>query len=302
MPDRKILYNMRASFVIVNYNRKEEILLTITKCKEIIKNTSGDFEIIIVDNASADGSAEAVKAAYPDVVLMENPVNTGAPAWNLGFAQAKGDYFIILDDDSHIVSGLGDALSYIEQHSDIGVLALNVSGGLYQTDHWIDLAEKDGFIGCGAILRKELYDKIGGYADWIFLYTNEWEYGIRCMQAGYKVIYFAKCHVLHRASVINRTSKRLIVFSVRNEMAIVYKYFSAETRGKYIRRVYINNLKGVKRYGLRSIAWFYEALREYQKLIKTLPHTPVRKEVQESYQKRFWSARPVSEGLFTKVQ
>jgi GT2 family glycosyltransferase len=293
---------MRASFVIVNYNRKDEILLTIAKSKETIKETKGEFEIVIVDNASTDGSAAAIKEQHPDVVLIENPVNTGAPAWNLGFAKAKGDLFIILDDDSHVVSGFERALDYIEQRPEIGVLALNVSGGLYQTSHWVDLEEKEGFIGCGAILRKKLFDKIGGYADWIFLYTNEWEYGVRCMEAGYKVIYYAKCHVLHRASVVNRTSKRLIVFSVRNEMAIVWKYFSKETRDKYIRRVFINNLKGIKRYGLESIRWYMEAWNEYKKLIQTLPHTPVKKEIQANYQKRYWSARHPLKGLFSKTQ
>jgi len=292
---------MRASFVIVNYNRKDELLLTISKTKDIIRNTSGEFEIIIVDNASVDESVDAIKVNHPDVVLIENPVNTGAPAWNLGLAKAKGKYFIILDDDSHINSGLEEALKYFDAHDYIGVLALNISGGLYQTKHWIDLEEKDGFIGCGAIIRKDLYDKIGGYADWIFLYTNEWDYGIRCMEAGYKVIYFAKCYVTHRASTINRTSKRLIVFSVRNEMAIVYKYFSKETRDKFVRRVFLNNLKGIWRYGITSIGWYYTAWQEFEKLKQSLQHTPVRKEIQDAYQRRFWSTRGFFKDLFAKA-
>lgn len=293
---------MKASFVIVNYNRKNEILLTIAKTKDIIGITPGEFEIIVVDNASTDGSAAAIKSTFPDITLIENPVNTGAPAWNLGFQQAKGKYFIILDDDSHIERGLEGALDYIDQNPQIGVLALNVKGGAYETTTWKHLEEKDGFIGCGAIWRKELYDKIGGYADWIFLYTNEWDYGIRAMQAGFKVVYYEKCYVTHRASHINRTNKRLIVFSVRNEMAIVYKYFSKQTRNKYIRRVFLNNLKGVKRYGLPSVLWYYESLKEFNKLKKTLQHTPVRAEVQNAYQQRFWSTRFPLKEFFPKLQ
>ena len=90
--------------------------------------------------------------------------------------------------------------------------------------------EMAGFIGCGAIIKRELYIKIGGYAEWMFLYTNEREYGIRTLEAGYKIIYFEKCHVTHRTSAIIRTSKRLIVQSVKHEMAIPYKYFSESTR------------------------------------------------------------------------
>jgi hypothetical protein len=80
-----------------------------------------------------------------------------------------------LDDDSHIESGLEEAIRFLDENDNIGILALNVTGGLYQTNEWVDLSEQAGFIGCGAIFRKTLYDKIGGYANWIFLYTNEYD-------------------------------------------------------------------------------------------------------------------------------
>ena len=284
---------MKASFVIVNYNRKEELLVTIAKTKLIIKNQEADFEIIIVDNASNDESAAAVKALYNDVIVIENKVNTGAPAWNLGFAQAKGKYFIILDDDSHMESGLNEALDYLDNHSEVGVLALNIIGGAYNTNGWTNLSDTVGFIGCGAIWRKELYQKIGGYAEWIFLYTNEWDYGIRCLDAGYKLRYFQDCHIIHRTSSINRTNKRLKVFSVRNEMAIIYKYFDRDNRNKYIFRVFINNLKGVYGLGFPSVPWYFEALKEFFKLKKILTHTPVKKEVQEIYSKAYWSTQSI---------
>ena len=292
---------MRASFVIVNYNRKDEILLTISKTKELIKDDASNYEIVVVDNASTDGSAAEIKQKFPEVVLIENPVNTGAPAWNLGFEKATGKYFIILDDDSHIESGLNDALAYLDEHKEVGVLALNISGGAYQTKHWTDLEEKVGFIGCGAIIKKELYDAIGGYADWIFLYSNEWDFGIRAIEAGYKIVYFEHCRVTHRASVINRTSKRLIVYTVRNEMGIVYKHFSKATRDAYVRKVFFNNLKGIKKYGFESINWYWTALTEFNKIKNTLKHTPVKAEVEQLYKEKFWSTKPFFKHLFVSA-
>lgn len=289
---------MNISFVIVNYNRKDELLTTLSKCKNTIAETPGSFEIVVIDNASTDGSAAAIKTAHPDVVLIENPVNTGAPAWNLGFAKAKGDYFIVLDDDSHIESGLNSALDYMQLHPQVGVLALNIAGGAYNTAKWTDMDEMAGFIGCGAIIKKELYDKIGGYAEWMFLYTNEWEYGIRTLEAGYKIIYFEKCHVTHRTSAINRTSKRLIVHSVKHEMAIPYKYFSKSTRGYYTFRVFMNNLKGIFKYGPGSVAWYCEALKEFNKWKKTMNYTPVKPAVESFYAKHFWSTNPFFKFLF----
>jgi len=289
---------MKASFVIVNYNRKDELLITISKSKDLIKENPSEYEIVIVDNASTDGSAAAIKTQHPNIVLIENKLNMGVPAWNAGFEKAKGKYFIVLDDDSHIDFGLEKALSYLDQNQKVGVLALNIAGGAFQTGYWINFSENAGFIGCGAIIRKELYDKIGGYADWIFVYTNEYEYGIRCLEAGYKIVYFSDCHVIHRTSSINRTKKRLITFSVRNEMAIVYKYFDKKHRLRYLTRIFLNHLKGVFEHGIIALPWYYSALISFLKLKKTLKHTPVKMEVEKFYREDLWSTRSP---VFNKV-
>jgi GT2 family glycosyltransferase len=282
---------MKVSFVVVNYNRKREILLTITKTELLPGFNRRDHEIIVVDNASIDGSAAAISELHPDVILVANEKNIGVPAWNIGFEVSSGDYFVILDDDSHIELGLDKAITYLDKHENVGILALNIQGGAFQTSDWKHLHHYSGFIGCGAIIRRSLYDLIGGYADWIFLYTNEYEYGMRCMQAGYDIIYYGNCLVSHRTSNINRSSKRLVTYSVRNEMAIVYKYFSKKSRNAYLRRVYLNNLRCISEHGLRSIPWYLTALSEFYKIKKTLPHTPVQPAVEKFYSMDFWSTR-----------
>ena len=282
---------MKASFIIVNYNRKEELYLTITSTLNLFGGTHDAYEIIVVDNASSDGSIEMVRQEFPMVILIENKINMGVPAWNKGFEKALGEYFIILDDDSQLDSGLDSALAYMEANEDIGVLALNITGGAFQTAKWDNLSYYSGFIGCGAIIKKALYQQIGGYAEWIFLYTNEYEFGIRTMEAGYKILYFADCCVTHRTSNLNRSSRRLITYSVRNELAIVYKYFNKKNRSLYLFRVYMNNLRGVFEHGIVSFPWYITALREFLKLKKTLIYTPVKLEVEEFYSKDFWSTR-----------
>lgn len=267
---------MKASFVLVNYNRREEVLITIAKTKELIKNSIFDFELVIVDNGSSDGSAEAIKANYPDVVLIENKVNTGAPAWNLGFAKARGEYFIIIDDDSHVISGLDDALQYLDKKADIGILALNVLTGPYTSKDWGWKNGQDivGFIGCGAIYRKSVYDKIGGYADWIFLYANEWDLGIRSIDAGYRVEYFAKCKVDHRTAKTHRTTKRLRVLCTKHELGIIYKHFS-KSRWKYLFRAVVNNLKTFKKGEFKETWYNLIGFFEFLKMRKSLVRTPI---------------------------
>ena len=283
---------MKVSFVILNFNRKSEALFTINKTYEMMGLQNNSYEIIVVDNASTDGSASAISFAYPGVKLIERKTNIGIAGWNDGFANALGEYLVVLDDDSNIESGLDKAIAYMDSHYEVGVLALNITGGAFQTDDHEDLKDYTDFIGCGAIIRKLLYEKIGGFAEWLFIYTHEWEYALRCLNEGYKVRYFAECFVSHRTSVINRTPKRLKVFSTRNELAIVYKYFSAETRDRYMNRVMLNNIKGVYKYGLHTIPWFYEAYKEFKKIKSQLVHTPVKKEVEEFSGKIMGSTKP----------
>jgi GT2 family glycosyltransferase len=283
---------MQASFVIVNYNRKEELLITISKTKELISGRDTDYEIVIVDNASHDGSADAVKEKYPDVVIIENKVNMGAPAWNLGFEKACGDYFIILDDDSHMEGGLEESLNYLNNNPTIGILALNITGGNFETSEWDDLSETIGFIGCGAIFRKSLYQRIGGYADWMFLYANEWELGLRCLDAGYKVVYFKNSSVVHRTSKVHRTNKRLRVFTTKNEMGIVYKHFQQD-KWKYLLRVWINNIKIIKTEGFMSAYYSFLGGIKFFQTRKELKPSPVSGTSQDLFAKYFWGTQPV---------
>jgi GT2 family glycosyltransferase len=280
---------MNASFVIVNYNRKEEVLITIGKTKELIKDYRGNYEIVIVDNGSTDGSAAAVSAAFPDVVLITKKVNIGAPAWNEGFTTAKGDYLIILDDDSHIETGLEEALYYMDQRPKIGVLALNILTGPYTSKNW-EMREGEniiGFIGCGAILRKETFQKIGGYAEWIFLYGNEWEYGMRCLKYGYEVRFFENCKVIHRTSPLHRTSKRFDVLVTKHELGVIYKYFY-KRKWLYIFRCLANVIKGALRNGqFKKAMYTLSGLSEFMKLRTQLKRTPVTLEDQQLYIKAF---------------
>lgn len=281
---------MKISFVILNYNREKELLITIAKTLELMAGKR-DYEIIVVDNASSDQSVAAVRTTFPQVRLIQRSNNNGIAGWNDGFEAAVGEYLIVLDDDSNIVSGLNEAIEVLDTEPNIGILALNVTGGAFPTDYLIHMEDNIDFIGCGAIIRKALFNEIGGFAEWLFIYTHEWEYAIRCLDAGYRIRYFAHCYVDHRTSVINRSSRRLKVFSIRNEMAIVYKFFDKKDRMKYVARVYLNNLKSVYRLGPGALPWYYQALVEFFKLRKELVHTPVRREVQDFYSKSCWSTR-----------
>jgi GT2 family glycosyltransferase len=279
---------MLASFVILTYNRKDEVLKTIAQTKELIQNNFYDYEIIVVENGSSDGSADAIKSKFTDITLIEIKKNCGIPAWNKGFERASGKYLIVLDDDSHIERGLQESLRYMEENPKVGVLALNVVTGPYTSEmwQWKDGENIVGFIGCGAIIRKETYQKIGGFAEWMLLYVHEWEYALRVINAGYDVRYFDNSKVIHRASKINRTSKRLRVFVTKHELAIVYKYFPVN-RWSYLFRIAFNNLK-IVRHGEWRNAWFnIIGIFKFIQMRKSLEYTPVSPAAQKFFADHF---------------
>lgn len=105
---------MELSVVIVNYNTRE----LLRACLQSLMNQPTDAEIIVVDNASSDGSAAMVAEAFPDVRLLAQAENT----WfcggnNLGIAAARGDYVLLLNPDTIVARHtLGTLLSFIKQH------------------------------------------------------------------------------------------------------------------------------------------------------------------------------------------
>lgn len=286
------------STVILAYNRRAEVLVTISKMKEYSATLPFPMEIIVVDNASTDNTSTEISEKHPDVTLITKKENNGVAGWNKGFEVAKGDYFLVLDDDSHVHSGLLEAIQYMEQDKELGILALNIldkelkEHTIPAEDAWKDKEYIEGFIGCGAIIRREVYEKIGGFSEWLFIYTHEFDYAIRCMNAGYRIKFFEKGLVVHRASVINRTNKRLKVYGTRNEMAIVYKFFP-KSRWKYLMRVWVNNFKNIKKEGLASAYYTLLGGIEFLKFKNNLSYTPVSTEVQNFYASHFGSTRPI---------
>src|SRR5688572_9943494 len=90
---------MKLSIIIVNYNVKYFLEQSLTSVRKAAKSISA--EVIVVDNASADGSAALVKKKFPEVVLVENKVNTGfSKANNQAIQIAKGEYILLLNPDT----------------------------------------------------------------------------------------------------------------------------------------------------------------------------------------------------------
>lgn len=285
--------------VVLGYNRVNEVLITVDKLKAYAKKLPFQLDIIVVDNASVDETTAQVQSVHSDIKLITKEINNGIAGWNDGFAKVTSKYILVLDDDSHPEYGIAEAVEYLEGSPKTGILALNITSGPYLTDGWVWKTGKPwqheeeilGFFGCGAIIRKEVYDKIGGFAEWMQVYGHEWEYGIRCIDAGYKIRYFKNSSINHRASNINRSLRRARVFGTRNEMGIAYKFLGKD-RWKVIIRMFFNNLKRIRYEGILSLYYDVIGALEFWRFRHNLTHEPLSVQAQEFFVKNYMNTNP----------
>ena len=288
------------SVTILAFKRREEVRLTLEKLTRDLDYPKDRLEIIVVDNASSDGTTEMVTRDFPQVECLTLPENIGVAGWSHAFAAARGDYFLVLDDDSAPLHGIREAIEHLEANPAVGILACRVVGGAFPTDGF-DLLDRQswvGFIGCGAIIRRALYERIGGFAEWIFIYAHEWEYGLRCLAAGFAIQYFAACVVEHRAAPANRSPRRLISQTVRNELLTIHRHFPQGRLLYYWRAVVFNVLY----FGRGSAAHVAEGVWRFLRDARRVPRAFVKAEVQAQYTAQLLSAAPVWPRLSARMR
>ena len=110
------------SVIIVNWNTRELLLACIRSIRQHTGSVS--LEIIVVDNASSDGSQEALLQAFPEVVLIQNTENLGfARANNIGIKAAQGDYLCLVNSDVEVKPQCVDRMkAYMDSNPDIGIM------------------------------------------------------------------------------------------------------------------------------------------------------------------------------------
>jgi len=239
------------SVVIPNWNGKHFL----TECIDSLKEqTFRDFEIILVDNGSTDGSAEFAEKRYGDFIrIIRNDKNLGFTGGNnVGIQASKGEYIVLLNNDTWAdprwLEELAKATrfdlpirmwgskvcSYYQRDRIEGVGELIYWDGLcrargqYEQDHGQYNAMEEILFppGCGAMYRKSLLDEIGLFDEDFFTYADDSDVGIRARLAGWKCLYVPSAIVYHKNSGTAGQYSPLKAFYVeRNRFWITIKYF-----------------------------------------------------------------------------
>ena len=212
------------------------------------------YEVIVVSNGSTDNLAEVVRTQYPEVRLIESPINLGfAGGNNLGLREAQGDIFVLLNDDTEVrpqwLEGwaraaaenpgwglMGCKLLYPDgvtiQHAG-GIMNPNGSTnhiGYEQRDdgRFDELLRCPYVTGAAIAIRREVYDLLGPLDEKYFpIYFEETDYCWQTRRIGYEVLYVPDCVVIHHESRTQvRYSFKFIYRYNRGRMRFLAKCFS----------------------------------------------------------------------------
>lgn len=239
------------SVIIPNWNGKHLLAECIDSLKE---QTFSDFETILVDNGSTDGSVEFAERRYGAFLrILRNPKNLGfTGGTNVGIRAAQGVYMVLLNNDAvaeptwleELVKAIGNDLrvgmwaskvcSYFRkgQIEAVGELVywdgLNRARGQFEEDQGqYETIEEILFPpGCGAMYRKAVFDEIGLFDEDFFAYGDDADIGIRARLAGWKCLYVPRAILYHKNSGSAGQYSPFKAFHVeRNRLWIVVKYF-----------------------------------------------------------------------------
>jgi GT2 family glycosyltransferase len=220
----------RVTVVIATRDRWGELTHTL-RCLRALPERP---DIIVVDNASSDGTAEAVRTDFPEVCLIELPHNRGAAARNVGVREARTPYVAFSDDDSWWEPGaLSTAVDLFEEYPRLGLIAARPLVGDERVPDPIArrMAESPlpaderlpgppvlGFLGCAAIVRRTAFLEVGGYSDLLFFVGEERLLAYDLAAAGWGLSYVESVVAVHKPSPIRESPERRQGLEQRNEL------------------------------------------------------------------------------------
>lgn len=205
------------SAIVVSHNRRDALERTLRELAALGLFDTG--EVIVADNASADGSPAMVRADFPRATLMELTDNLGVEAYNRAAAAAQGDTLLILDDDSWPDgASLRAAVAALHASPTLGAVALLPVHPSTRRAEWRHDAEPDAFplMGCGNLVRADAWRDLRGYEPTFFLYRNDTDLALRLLAGGRGVAFNPDWIVWHDSPAARRKSERWLRLATRN--------------------------------------------------------------------------------------
>lgn len=238
--------------VILNWNGKD---ITAECLRSLGEIAYGNYEIVLVDNASTDGSQDFFRREFPQVRLIENTRNLGFTGGNnigIRLALEKGaDYVLLLNNDTVVdVDFLTELIEVGESDPNIGILCPKIyfhdqpqtlwyaggeiqlwrgtgvklkGGGAHDQRLFGERREVTFAAGCALLIKNRVIQDIGLLDERLFFYQEDTDWSIKAVKAGYKIIYVPEAKIWHRvgAGVSKAPSSFKLYLRTRNRLLIM---------------------------------------------------------------------------------
>jgi GT2 family glycosyltransferase len=224
---------MKLSYVIVTYNRRENLLRTLALLQTNTHLPTIEWETIVVDNASTDGTADAVAHRFPSARILRRETNEGMGARNHSFPFVRAPYVTFLDDDSYpIGDAIPDSLAYLDAHPRTAALVARV---ILPTGAFEAPAMPGITLGGASTVRTRVLRELGGFPMEFFRQAEEYDLSFRIWQAGYRIERFEDILFMHEKVPSGRSSELTCKLDLRNNLLLVDRYLPRELRREYRR-------------------------------------------------------------------
>ena len=248
---------MDISVVIVGWNAKHYLELCLESLAAAPPRRS--MEVIVVDNASADGSAEMIEARFPHVKIIRSSENLGfSKGNNVGIRECQGRYIALVNPDVVVFEGCLDALAdFLDENPKVG----NVGPRVFNPDMtqqstcrrsptlWNNFCSASGLasafknsklfagehmfyfshdrtlpvevlVGCFSMIRREAFNDVGLLDENLFMYGDDVDWCRRCWQAGWQVVFFPGARAIHDHGKI--TAPYPVRFAVAQQKSVLH--------------------------------------------------------------------------------
>ena len=253
--------------VVLSWNRREDTLAC-------LRSLAGEgyprLRVVVVDNASADGSAEAVRAGFPDVELVRNEVNRGyAGGMNDGIRRALelgADHVLLLNNDVEVEPGfVGALVDEAARRPDAGALCPlmvfadrpdlvwyagapfdpargyngRITGYREPASGFTNVTETDRAAGTAMLVPRPVLERVGMFDEELFAYSEDTDWSVRAREAGYRLLVVPAGRIRHKVSVSSggENSPATLYYGLRNALAVAERHAPLGPVGTWRRRL-----------------------------------------------------------------
>lgn len=288
---------MRLSVITVSWNVSKLLDVALETLKADLQGI--EAEVFVIDNASADDSAEMVRRKHPWVRLIANDENLGfAKANNQAMRMAKGDFIFLLNPDTEVRPGaIAELLKFLEEHPKAGIVApqlINSDGSIQRSCRAFptfiamlyelmglskmfpndprfgaykmldfehdEVREVDQPEGAALLLRREVIDQVGILDEGFFMLFEEVDWCYRIKQAGWQIWFDPAAKIVHHyGQSIKQVKAKMILSSHRG----LYRFWSKHyAKGRWYLNWFVYT-------GLMCLAWLRIASHKLRSMKQT---------------------------------